>query len=151
MTSEKLLFAFTIFWAYIGFSQYFLIWYANIPEETVWYLHRLEGGWGDLLLLLAVGHFGVPFLFLMPRTIKRKTPFLFIGALWMLAMHYLDLYISVMPTLHHHGPHFGLIDVTTLAAVGGFFFWSFASKALSRPLVPLKDPRLPESLTYENA
>ena len=69
----KLLFAFTVFWAYIAFSQYFLIWYANIPEETVWFLHRQEGSWMTISVLLLAGHFLVPFFFLMSRHIKRRT------------------------------------------------------------------------------
>src|SRR5687768_1579961 len=67
----KLLFAFTAFWAYIGFSQFFLMWYANLPEETVWYKARMEGSWLTVSLVLMAGHFGAPFLYLMGRTVKR--------------------------------------------------------------------------------
>src|SRR6185295_5494135 len=76
----KLLFAFTVFWAYIGFSQYFLIWYGNIPEETTFFRHRLVGSWSAVSFLLAAGHFVVPFFFFMPRTIKRKPALLAAGA-----------------------------------------------------------------------
>ena len=68
----KFLFAFTAFWAYIAFSQFFLIWYANLPEETIWYKARLEGSWETVSLLLMAGHFGVPFFYLMGRAVKRR-------------------------------------------------------------------------------
>jgi len=146
----KLMFAFTVFWAYIAFAQFFLIWYANIPEETVWYLRRLDSGWLPVSILLAVGHFVVPFFFLMPRTIKRRTPLLVGGAVWMLAIHLIDLYWLVMPTLHEDGPHVGLLDLTTLLGVLGLFFATVGWLVTRQPLVPLRDPRLPESLSFEN-
>ena len=145
----KLLFAFTVFWTYIAFSQFFLIWYGNLPEETVWYLHRMDGGWMNVSILLAVGHFAIPFFFLMPRTIKRKKPLLVLGALWMLAMHLLDIYWLVMPTLHHE-VHFSLLDLTTLLAVGGLFLAVVGLGLVRHPLVPLRDPRLVELLSFEN-
>src|SRR3990172_7789628 len=75
----KLLFAFTAFWAYIAFSQFFLIWYGNIPEETVWYKVRLEGSWKTVSALLALGHFVLPFFYFIGRTVKRKAPALAAG------------------------------------------------------------------------
>jgi hypothetical protein len=147
----KLLFAFTVFWSYIAFSQYFLIWYGNIPEETVWYMHRLEGSWGKASIALALGHFAIPFFFLMPQTIKRKTPLLLLGALWMLLMHYIDVYWVIMPVLHPHGVEFGILDVTTFVGIGGLFLAAFGWMMGRRALVPLRDPRLPESLGFENA
>lgn len=146
----KLLFAFTVFWAYIAFSQYFLIWYANIPEETVWYMHRTEGGWFSVALLLAVGHFAVPFFFLMPRSVKRRTLPLAVGALWMLAMHFVDLYWLVMPVLHHDGPQFGWLDLTTFLGCGALFLAAFAWPLGRAPVVPVRDPRLGESMGFEN-
>jgi len=146
----KLLFAFTVFWTYIGFSQYFLIWYANIPEETVWYKHRMEGTWSALSVFLAVGHFFVPFFFLMSRTVKRRKGLLLAGAVWMLGMHFLDLYWCVMPVLQHHGFHVTVLDFTTFLGIGGLFVSAFSWLLVRRALIPVKDPRLPESLAYEN-
>ena len=146
----KLLFAFTVFWAYIGFSQYFLIWYANIPEETVWFEHRMAGSWEAVTVLLAVGHFLVPFFFLMPKTIKRNRVLLLTGAVWMLLMHLVDVFWCVMPVLHHHGVHLGLLDVTTFLGIGGLFISVFSWLLARHALIPVKDPRLPESLAFEN-
>ena len=146
----KLLFAFTVFWAYIAFSQFFLIWYANIPEETGWFLHRLEGSWRPATMALAIGHFAIPFFFLMPRTIKRNRVLLLLGALWMLAMHLWDIYWLVMPNLHHEGVSFALLDVTSILGVGGLFV-AVVSWLLGRgALLPTRDPRLVESLAFEN-
>ncbi len=151
----KLLFAFTVFWAYIAFSQFFLIWYANIPEETNWFLSRLHGtpenpaSWRAATMLLAIGHFAIPFFFLMPRTIKRNRRLLMVGALWMLAMHLWDVFWLVMPNLHREMT-FSLLDVTSLLGVGGLFA-ATAGRLLSRgSLVPSRDPRLVESLAFEN-
>ena len=146
----KLLFAFTVFWAYIGFSQFFLIWYGNIPEETIFFRDRLVGSWRAVSLLLAGGHFIVPFFFFMPRTIKRHPGFLAIGCSWLLLMHGVDLYWLVMPTMHPGGVSIGALDVASFLAVGGFFVAVVSWLMLGSPLVPVGDPRLPESLSFEN-
>jgi hypothetical protein len=147
----KFLFAFTCFWAYIAFSQFFLIWYANLPEETVWFKARLEGSWKMVSLLLMAGHFAVPFLFLMGRAVKRRGWTLALGGAWILAMHYVDLYWQVMPTLHADGVHVSVLDVAAFLAVGGCFVAAVGWLLRRQPLVPLRDPRLAESLAFENA
>ena len=110
----KFLFAFTAFWAYIAFSQFFLMWYANLPEETIWYKARLEGSWKAITILLMAGHFGVPFFYLMGRAVKRRGWTLAVGGAWLLAMHFVDLYWQVMPTLHPEGLRPSLLDVAAL-------------------------------------
>ncbi len=146
----KLLFGFTIFWAYIAFSQYFLIWYANIPEETIYYMKRQVGSWQSAGMVLALGHFLVPFFFLMPRAVKRQSALLIVIAIWQLLMHFLDLHWCVMPNLHHDGMKLGLTDIAAFAAVGGIFLAALGWVSSRRALVPLRDPRLPESLSFEN-
>jgi hypothetical protein len=101
-------------------------------------------------IVLAVGHFVVPFFFLMPQTIKRRVPLLVGGALWILAVHLVDLYWLVMPTLHPDGPRLGLLDVTTLLGVGGLYFGAVGWLVTRQPLVPTGDPRLAESVSFEN-
>lgn len=146
----KFLFGFCVFWAYIAFSQYMLYWYANIPEETAWFLHRWEGSWKSVSIVLGVGHFAIPFYFLMSRHIKRRLMTLFIGAIWMLAIHYVDLYWQIMPTVHKDNAHFSLMDLATFLAIGGLFMGIFGLALVRNPLVPAKDPRLAESLAHEN-
>ncbi|HUR35728.1 MAG TPA: hypothetical protein VM032_18115 [Vicinamibacterales bacterium] len=146
----KLLFGFTAFWAYIAFSQFFLMWYANLPEETIWYRTRLEGSWLIVSLFLMAGHFAVPFFYLMGHAVKRRGGTLALGGAWLLTMHFLDLYWQIMPTLHPEGLRPSVLDVAALLAVGGSVL-AVASWLMRRhALVPLRDPRLAESLAFEN-
>jgi hypothetical protein len=146
----KLLFGFTAFWAYIGFSQFFLMWYANLPEETIWYKARMEGSWMTVSLFLMAGHFGAPFFYLMGRAVKRRGSTLAVGGAWLLGMHFVDLYWQVMPTLHPEGLRPSLLDVAALMAVGGCFVAAASWLMRRHALVPLRDPRLAESLAFEN-
>ena len=147
----KFLFAFTAFWAYIAFSQFFLMWYGNLPEETTWYKARMEGSWLTVSLFLMVGHFVAPFFYLMGRTVKRKGATLAAGGAWVLAMHFVDLYWQVMPTLHPEGFRPSLLDVAALVTVGGCVVGAASWLMRRQALVPVRDPRLAESLAFENA
>jgi hypothetical protein len=146
----KFLFAFTAFWAYIAFSQFFLIWYANLPEETVWYAARMEGSWMTVSLVLMAGHFGAPFFYLMGRAVKRKGSTLAVGGAWLLTMHFVDLYWQVMPTLHPEGFRPSFLDVAAFVTVGGCFVAAAGWLLRRQALVPMRDPRLAESLALEN-
>ena len=146
----KFLFAFTAFWAYIAFSQFFLMWYANLPEETIFYKARMEGSWLTVSLFLLSGHFVAPFFYLMGRSVKRNGATLAVGGAWLLAMHFVDLYWQVMPTLHPEGFRPSLLDVAALLAVGGCFVAAASWLMRRQALVPLRDPRLAESLAFEN-
>jgi hypothetical protein len=146
----KFLFAFTAFWAYIAFSQFFLMWYGNLPEETIWYKARMAGSWLTVSLFLMAGHFAAPFFYLMGRTVKRKGATLAAGGAWLLAMHFLDLYWQVMPTLHPEGFRPSVLDAAALLAVGGSFVAAAGWLMRRQALVPLRDPRLAESLAFEN-
>jgi hypothetical protein len=146
----KLLFGFTAFWAYIAFCQFFLIWYANLPEETIWYKARLEGSWKTISILLMAGHFGVPFFYLMGRDVKRRGSTLAVGGAWLLAMHFMDLYWQVMPTLHPEGVRLSALDAAAFVAIGGCFVAAASWLMRRQALVPLRDPRLAESLAFEN-
>jgi hypothetical protein len=146
----KLMFAFVVFWAYIAFSQYMLIWYAHIPEEAAWIQLRQEGPWGALSLLLLFGHFVIPFLWLMSRHVKRRRGVLVAAAVWLLAMHWLDLYWLVMPEWSPTDSPFHWLDLTCMLAVGGTVL-PISFLALDRVrLLPVRDPRLAESLRLEN-
>jgi len=146
----KLLFAFTVFWAYMAFSQYFLIWYGNIPEETVWFIERWETSWKIISLIIVFGHFVVPFLVLFPAGAKRHRSVLVIVSLWLLVMHWVDLHWLVMPSLHHHGVHFSWMDPVTMIGIGGIFVWFFRRRTAAKPLVPINDPGLGESIRFIN-
>lgn len=148
----KLLFAFIFFWGYIAFSQYMLCWYANIPEETEFFLHRGQHGWETLSWILVFGHFAVPFLLLLSRHPKRRWPFLReIVSAWILLVHFFDLYWLVMPNIDQHFHFDPLQDIGSLLFIAGVFFAVLFRRISSNPLVPAGDPRLHRSLRFENA
>lgn len=146
----KLLFGHNVFWTYIGFSQFFLIWYANIPEETVFFLHRAEGSWKWISLSLPWAHFAIPFLYLMSWHVKRNIVALSIGCVWLAIMCYVDIYWLIQPNFHHHGAHFGIGDIGSIMAIGGIFMFLFIRRLNGANLIPMGDPRLQECLTYDN-
>jgi hypothetical protein len=149
----KLTFAFVVFWAYIGFSQYMLIWYGNLPEETGWYVRRQEGSWMWMSLALLVGHFFLPFLFLMSKHIKRRKSLLAAGCAWVLLMHGLDLYWLIMPQEQFGALGkipFHLFDVVCLTGFGLLFIAATRVAMGRRSLIPEKDPRLAEALAFDN-
>jgi hypothetical protein len=146
----KLLLGFVMFWAYIAFSQYLLIWYANIPEETGWYLVRQNGGWQWMLLLLLFGNFALPFCGLMSRSSKRNRVVLASWSAWLLLMHWCDLYWLVMPSYSPGSVPLRIIDALALLGVCGFFLAAISRVVGDRAIVPTGDPRLRESLSFHN-
>jgi len=146
----KLMFAFVVFWAYIAFSQYMLIWYANIPEETQWFLDRQTGQWTALSWFMLIGHFIVPFLALISRIPKRRKEPLLLGSLWILLVHWVDMYYLVMPHAHEGVVPFHVQDLTCFLGIGGLFVAAFATRFRRLALVAQGDPRLAESLAFEN-
>ncbi|MFZ4776611.1 MAG: hypothetical protein ACOYM3_14665, partial [Terrimicrobiaceae bacterium] len=130
--------------------QYMLIWYANIPEETIYFLRRNTESWQILSTALVVGHFFVPFLLLLPNPGKRKPSFLCGMALWILFMHLLDMYVVVLPALHKAGVSVSWMDFACLAAVGCTLAAVFLKRLGDAPLWPLRDPRLPQSIALKN-
>jgi hypothetical protein len=145
----KLLFGFTFFWGYIAFSQYMLIWYADIPEETVWYLTRQSHGWAAISLFLLGGHFLLPFCGLMPRRAKRNKRVLAAWAAWLLVMHWVDLYWLAVPHAGS-GPAFSVLDLLCLAGMAGLYGAVLLRIAADRQLIPRRDPWLAESLAFRN-
>lgn len=153
----KYTYGFTVFWAYIAFSQFVLIWYANIPEETIFYMTRLEGGWNWVSYLLPIGHFFLPFFLLLSRHVKRSRTGLAIAAGWSVLMYLVDLYWLILPNFGTHSePHQPALfaptwtDVTALIGIGGAFFAVFGYFLNKNKVVAINDPRLPESLVHEN-
>ncbi len=146
----KWMLAFSVFWAYIGFSQYMLIWYANIPEETQYFLVRNTGSWWVLSLLLVIGRFFGPFAILLMRSIKLHPHQLCMVAGWVLCMQLLDMYVIILPALHGTGVHLSLWDFVPLINVGatlGFVYLRIVGRS---SLFPVRDPRLIESLKLKN-
>ncbi|MBG7608665.1 MAG: hypothetical protein IZT59_11655 [Verrucomicrobia bacterium] len=161
----KLLFAFTTFWAYIAFSQYFLIWYANITEETSYFLIRNTGNWNTGMIFLVVFHFIVPFVVLLQAWLKKNPKYLSIVAVYTLCMHVLDHYLISIPergiSLGKIDPDvFGQIstsipgafwgDILAFVTIGAAFLF-FLLRALGQhSLYPNRDPRILESANFTN-
>jgi len=146
----KWMLAFVVFWAYIGFSQYMLIWYANIPEETEYFILRNIEGWNLLSILLMVGRFFVPFALLLLRSTKTNTRTLCLVSGWILCMQLLDMYIVVLPELHRTGVHLSLLDLFPVLGIGGTLVFFYLRIMAKTSLFPLRDPRLIESLRIVN-
>jgi hypothetical protein len=140
-------FAFTVFYAYIHFSQYFIIWNANMPEETFWYLKREEGSWWGIGMLLIFGHFFLPFLLLLRIDAKLKWALTVPLAIWAWLMHYCDMSFNVMPAVAHpHGFKFNQVDLGCLAFMAGVLIAVWLRFFNAHPPYPQKDPRMHEAL-----
>lgn len=152
----KLLLAFTVFWAYIAFSQYFLTWYSNLPEETAYFLYRQSRGWQSLGIFLMVGHFAFPFLILLFRPVKKNYGALAAMALLAIAAHFADIIWIIRPMAYlpvdAPGPGFAgvWLDILGMAAVPLILVGYLLRTVGAGPLVPLQDPRLPEALHHKN-
>lgn len=150
----KFLFAFVFFWSYIAFSQFMLIWYADLPEETEWYRIRLHGPWAIVSAVLLFGHFLLPMAGLLSRHAKRRLAVLTFWAVWLLVMHAVDLFWLVHPRHGEPVESIGAlvkpVDALAFVAVGGLWLFALTRLASKRALVPVGDPRLPESLSFEN-
>jgi hypothetical protein len=147
-TLGTLMFAFNIFWAYIAFSQYLLIWYANLPEETFWFINRMQNGWGEVSLLLIIFHFLFPFIFLLPRAVKTNLTVLRVMAIWLLVAHYLDLYWLIMPTFSPESVPLGWMEFGFPLIPAGFAMFVMAWKSRKNNLVPVRDPKLERGLNF---
>ncbi len=143
-----LLFAFVNFWAYIAFSQFLLIWYANLPEETFWMIHRWQNGWEIFSFILIFGHFLIPYFSLLSQQSKSNLQRLKYMAVWIFIMHYVDLYWLVMPSLYKEVV-FGWIEISFLILAVGIllvlFVWRYNK---IKNLVPVGDPKLKRSLEF---
>ncbi len=144
----KFLKGFTVFWAYIAFSQFMLIWYANIPEETEFYLMRAEGGWMAISFGLLFFKFIIPFLALLPRGAKRSEGHLTLICCLLLVMQYLDVYWLVYPNFNDGHVVFGFYEVTMLALFLGLFLMTMMKFFQKNSVVAIKDPRLHEALNH---
>lgn len=158
----KLCFAFTVFWAYVSFSQFFLIWYANITEETRYFLLRNTENWNLVSLALVFMHFALPFLALLRSDVKKSTKFMTILCCYILFMHAVDVYHMIIP---ERGPSVGLVvdhhpelwianswlgDILALIiAISGFLFF-YLRNLTSAALYPNRDPRILESANLHN-
>lgn len=147
----KFMFGISIFWTYTWVSQFLLIWYANLPEETPYYLRRLQGGWKYVFFLNLTVNFIVPFLALMTRNAKRSRNYLLVVALIMLCGRFLDWYLAIMPgsAANAHQAGFGFYEIGFFLFFGGIFAFVVGTKLAKANLSPVNHPYLEESLHHE--
>ncbi len=162
----KLMFAFTTFWAYITFSQYFLIWYANITEETSYFLIRNTGHWNTGMICLVIFHFIVPFIVLLQAWLKKNPKYLSIVAIYTLCMHALDHYLITIPergvslakinpaafpegiSTSVPGAFWG--DIFAFVTIGAAFLFVLLRAIGQHSVYPNRDPRILESANLSN-
>lgn len=140
----KLELAFVLLWFYIMFSQFIIIWAANLPEENPWYLHRSQGGWEWVTLFLVLFRFVIPFLLLLSIPRKRDPRRLMRVAILLVGMHLVDLFWHVVPNFHPHGVHVSVMDILLPVGIGGIWLALCIRWLKNRPLLPMKDPRFQE-------
>lgn len=141
-----LLFGLNVFWAYIAFSQFLLIWYADIPEETFWMMHRMHGSWGVVSLALFFIHFIIPFIILLPGRAKTNFRTLKIMAIWLLFAHILDLYWLIMPNFNKESAFFSWNEIGFILFIVGFVLFVFKMKSDKTNFTPVGDPKLETGL-----
>ena len=144
----RMMLAFLIFWGYMEFAQGIIIWIANKPDEVPWYIARGAAQWGGVFAVLLVGHFAIPFFVLLNKALKRRPRLLALAGLWLVVMHYVDIYWLVMPVLHRTlAIHW--LDFAAPCAVLGLATAATAMRPRNRQAFASDDPRLPAALAYE--
>ncbi len=133
---------FVMIWAYFAFSQFLIIWSANLPEEAVWYVHRSQGGWQTVALVLIALHFLLPFFLLLSRQLKRQAPWLTRLAVLILMMRLVDLDWLIMPAFYPDGLHVHWLDIVIVVAMGGAWLALFSWQWTGKPALPQHDPHL---------
>jgi hypothetical protein len=144
----KFMFAFSIFWTYLWFSQYMLIWYANIPEETVYFKHRVQGPYKGIFFLNLIINFLAPLLILMKRSAKRNYTLVALMAVVIIFGHWIDFYQMVMGSLMKEHVELGLLDFGILAFFVGVMIFFVAKALASKPLIAKYHPFLKESIIH---
>jgi hypothetical protein len=145
----KLLLAFVMLWAYLAFSQFLIIWAGNLPEEIPWYVERIRGVWGYVALLIAFGHFALPFVVLLSRDLKKNRGLLAKVAIGILLMRLVDVIWLVAPTFPHQGFAIHWMNIVIPVGLFGIWLFLFARQLRSRPLLPLNDPYFKETFAHE--
>lgn len=141
----KLMLTFTMLWAYLAYSQFLIIWSANLPEEITYYIRRLDTGWLTLSIIILLGVFVIPYCLLLSRSLKRSASRLAYLGLFVFIMRYVDLYWMVMPILHVE-PRLHWLDLATAAGLMGLWTAAFCWNLKGPALVPVNDPYLEEAL-----
>ena len=143
----KLVLGFSTFWAYIWLCQYLLIYYANLPEETIYYIRRMQpADWKVLFFANIFLNWLIPFALLLPRSVKKKDAWLLTACGIVLLGHWIDLYVMIFPAFQHSAL-VGLVDLALVTGFAAMFLWTFTRGLGHSALVPSRDPYLVESVS----
>lgn len=145
---SKFLFGFVFFWSYITFSQFLLIWYGNIPEETQWFDRRMHNGWEYVGLLIILGHFAFPMLCLLSRHVRRNRTVMCGWAIFLLVMHWVDITFMIMPETGNPGTAMWLGHIVCAVGMVCMFLSVLILRVGSTPLVAKRNPWVPDALSY---
>lgn len=142
----NLMLAFTMLWAYTNFSQFLLVWYGNIKEETPYYLKRMHGAWGWMVGALIIFHFFLPFFMLLMRNIKDRPKTIAVVTVIILLMRFVDTYWLVVPA--HFGEHFHFSWITIFAflGIGGVWLWTFIWQLKGQTIIPIHETWVEEAI-----
>jgi hypothetical protein len=148
----NLMLTFVMLWAYLSFSQFLIIWQGNLKDEIPWYRTRAFGGWGGIGIVLIVLHFGVPFVLLLQRPVKRRLRVLSGVALALVFLSMIDMYWIVTPAFENeqNGPYFHPLDFFALIGIGGCWIAAFFWQLKKMPLLPQHDPRFEGTFEHEH-
>jgi hypothetical protein len=144
----KFMFAFSVFWTYLWFSQYMLIWYANIPEETVYFKHRVQGAYKGIFFFNVIINFLCPLLILMKRSAKRNYTLITFMAVLIIFGHWIDFYQMVMGSVSKEHVTLGWLDFGTAALFVGLIIFFTGKFLAEKPLIPKYHPFLKESIIH---
>jgi hypothetical protein len=142
----NLMLAFTMLWAYTNFSQFLLIWYGNIKEETPYYLQRTHGGWGVLAIALIVFHFFLPFTMLLMRRIKDRPGTIAIVTVIILLMRFVDVYWLVVPAHHPDHFYFSWMTLAAFLGIGGLWLAAFIWQLKGQTIIPIHETWVDEAI-----
>ncbi|MGN6182632.1 MAG: hypothetical protein ACTHQM_03145 [Thermoanaerobaculia bacterium] len=142
----NLMLAFTMLWAYTNFSQFLLIWYGNIKEETPYYLKRMHGGWGVMATILVVFHFFLPFFMLLMRAIKDRPKTIGIVTLIILVMRFMDVYWLIGPAFWPEHFYISWITLFAFLGIGGLWLWAFIGQLKGQTIIPIHETWVEEAI-----
>jgi hypothetical protein len=145
----KFMFAFSIFWTYLWFAQFMLIWYANIPEETIYFKIRLQGPYAGLFYLNLVLNFVAPILIFMKRATKRNYTIVTFMCIVIIFGHWIDFYQMVMPATVGLQPHLSWFELGIPLGFVGLIMWGVSKFASRVPMTALNNPFLKESIIHQ--
>jgi len=142
----KMVFAFSLLWAYMGYSQYLVIWYADMPEETPYLVIRsMEQPWALMFLLIIIGVFAIPFIGLLPKTLCRVPNYIRVMGIWVAVSQWFAIYLMVVPSLQHYGHYhvyLGIHELLITLGFAGLFFLSYLTFLGKVPILPISDKHL---------